>query len=99
MKVGGKMESSTEKEFTERMVVTEEVSGKMEKELASHSLSNSELYYIMESGAESIDDVATVDMLNKSLPNKSFSNVKRDASILFLDWIVDFFDQTGNDLI
>ena len=32
MRVGGKTESNTEKEFTERMAVTEEVSGKMEKE-------------------------------------------------------------------
>ena len=42
MKVGGKMESSTEKEFTERMVVTEEVSGKMEKELNGSMILNIE---------------------------------------------------------
>jgi putative transcription antitermination factor YqgF len=31
--------------------------------------------------------------------DESFSNVKRYASVLFLDWIVDFIDQTWNDMI
>jgi len=80
MKAGGKMESSTEKESTEKMAETEEESGKMERELSGSMMSTrtSKVKAIIKSQVKLLDNNDSIQFRITILANfnKNFCRVK-----------------------